>query len=234
MLKYVNRTTRVAGLITLVLCAVCVMLMMPRVGCAMRRRRNLSQVQTMEFGDYLPMVQSGDLILFRYTATPLIHDIASPFSHVGIAIRHPETHELLLLESHNAGDAEKIGVFTGGAHLHSLAARIRSYHGDIWVCRLNRPAPDARVVELVHDRDLLSIPFETKFVQQFIMCLLVPWVVKPTGKKMYCSQFAVHALQKLGIASPNAVKWCASPVDVRYTQTVDGYVYSSPILLKVQ
>ena len=233
MLKFMQRCSRTLAAIVVAFFCCVFLLAVPRIGCGMRRRHMLRNAPHLSLAGYAAVAKSGDVLLFRNNYAPLVFDVTSPFSHVGIVIRHPTTDELFIFETHDTGDAHAIGVDTGGVHLHPFDARLRTYEGKLWVSRLNKPVPPAKVLEVLSDASLRDVPFDSKVFQKQFECFLWPIKSEPTQMKMYCTQFAVHVLQRLGIVSQSAQKWCASPMDVRFAPTVDGYEYENAIHLKL-
>lgn len=184
--------------------------------CVLRRKTKLAEAPRIQLEKYLHDARSGDLLMFRHASTDLARDLASPFSHVGVVVRHPMTSVVHVLETHAAGDTAALGIPTGGVHLHDLRDRVVAYEGDVWVYSLNKePAPN-KVSRVLADSALFRVPFDANYMWSWLTCA--------PSDAMFCAQFAALVLARFGVVREEH-STCLTPLDVLHLPKHGGFFY---------
>lgn len=186
--------------------------------CVARRSSKLADAPRVRLEDYVHEARTGDLLMFRHSSTDSAHDLASPFSHVGVVVRHPITSVVHVLETHGAGDAAAIGIPTGGVHLHDLRDRVLAYAGRVWVYSLNGEPHPRDVSRVLADTNLFRVPFDSNYKWSWLTCA--------PSDAMFCAQFAATVLARFGVVREEH-STCLTPLDVLHLPVRPGFAYGA-------
>ena len=159
-------------------------------------------------------METGDLLLFRWHAVDTLHELFSSFTHVGMVVRMGSSNTFVL-ETHRKGDTNS---GRGGVHVYNLADRVQSYEGDNFILKM-RPGLMTEQLE----RQLLAkvpsykqIPFYDQYREHYqgycvpkMACNSCLMQQPRTG--MFCSEFAGHLLQDMGILEKSVSIACLTP-----------------------
>lgn len=134
--------------------------------------------------------RTGDVVLFQWHA-PGPSRLVSTMSHVGVVERRGR--HLYIWEAHAAGDADYLGVETGGVHVHPLVPRLKGYDGAMTWAPIRRPlTPSEETRLLTFLRRMRGKAFDDKHTSRYVSeCLL--GISKPPSSSVFCSEFVAMA-----------------------------------------
>ncbi len=138
---------------------------------------------------------SGDLILFRWNPVGPIFRFFTKYNHGGLVVGDR------ILECHPEGDAEDIGVFSGGVHLNPLMERLKTYNGRCFISRQQIDISDH--IDKVDLSEFLDRPFDDNFRATFVKSVVYKlFSVADTSTKpdMCCSELVEAVLQKINVS----------------------------------
>lgn len=160
----------------------------------------------------LTSARTGDVVLFRWDGTGIVHDLVSTYSHVGLVI--VRDGEPWILETHKVGDARDLGYGGDGVRAYPLAERVQTYPGAAWILRLH---PSLSVSSKDLERafaSLESTPYDYHSTKRMASCF-VDTVLGVGGShashKMFCSEFVGELLRRLGVLSSEYDTACLTP-----------------------
>lgn len=166
-------------------------------------------------------LQTGDLVLFRWHTVDILHDILSPFTHVGMVISL--NNKKYILETHLKGDTKHMGHETGGVHLYELQKRIDMYEGDNFILKIkDNLINDDNFQTLYNNFSLYSkIPFHDNYTGHFKNYCLPKMACDKCfayykRKGMFCSEFIGFLLQELKILDKKHPIDCLTPSSFLY------------------
>lgn len=169
-------------------------------------------------------VQTGDVVLFRWDGTDLVHDLVSTFSHVGLVVLRGT--EPWILETHRDGDGLNPGG-SGGVRAYPLKHRTQTYPGAAWVLRLDRERWSVRAEDVEAALpDLFHRPYDYGHKSRLASCF-ADSVLGLGGRShgahsMFCSEFVGELLRHAGVL-PNAYNTaCLTPESFVHL-TVDSH-----------
>lgn len=135
-------------------------------------------------------LQTGDLILFRYSNTELTFRMISKYTHVGMVLQ--SKCKLYVVECHPNTVCECKN--NGGVHVYPLDQKIKTYDGSLYFCKMNLSTFQRRRIKKVIHKNLESYK-KKKFELDIHVMLLNAVLHKKypaSSKKMYCSQFIMQ------------------------------------------
>lgn len=154
-------------------------------------------------------VQDGDLILFRWNKVGILHDILSPFTHVGIVINGE------ILETHLKGDTES---YRGGVHLYNLKERIKNYKGYNFILKKRIPLTKFQTNKIMSNlEEYKKIPFHDEYEKHFKNVCVPKKICKSCFKEhiekqsMFCSEFVGYILKEIGELPKDFNIQCLTP-----------------------
>lgn len=166
-------------------------------------------------------LQTGDLVLFRWHTVDILHDIISPFTHVGIVIIL--NNKKYILETHLKGDTKHMGNEAGGVHLYELQKRIDMYDGDNFILKIkDNLINDTNSQTLYNNFSLYSkIPFHDNYTGHYKNYCLPKMACDKCfayyeRKGMFCSEFVGFLLQELKILDKKHPIDCLTPSSFLY------------------
>jgi len=166
-------------------------------------------------------LQTGDLVLFRWHTVDILHDIISPFTHVGMVISL--NNKKYILETHLKGDTKHMGNEAGGVHLYDLQKRIEMYEGDNFILKIkDNLINDTNSQTLYNNFDLYSkIPFYDNYRGHYKNYCLPKMACDKCfayyeRKGMFCSEFVGFLLQELKILDKKHPIDCLTPSSFLY------------------
>lgn len=187
----------------------------------------LSNTVSRSRNDIINLADNGDLIYFRWNTVSFLHNIISPFTHIGVVII--KDNKKYIVETHSAGDTYNFGIYTGGVHIYPLNIRLNTYNGDIYLSQLkekyrpNKIIIDDFVLHILKSK--LKIPFYNEYVNYFTSKCLAKRNLKLTIKPkvgMFCSEFVGYCLKELKIVNNDFDYNCLAPGDFRYIKNDDN------------
>lgn len=157
--------------------------------------------------------RTGDVVLFRWDRTGIVHDLVSVFSHVGLVVERDG--QPWILETHKHGDARALGYEGGGVRAYPLADRVRTYPGAAWVLKLDRTRwqVDSRRLERAFS-SLADRPYDEDHVRRLGSCF-VETALGVGGshgsRAMFCSEFVGELLKGAGVFARGYDTACLTP-----------------------
>lgn len=168
-------------------------------------------------------LRTGDLLLFISSSASPVTQLISVFTHVGMVVERGGAQ--YILETHEQGDAARLGVFTGGVHLHPLRARVLAYEGRVCALRLRPGAAPDELNLWRHLPSLSDIPFHSRYRSHYAGCCVAK---SGCGRRagMFCSEFVGLLLKLLGLLPPETPLQCLTPESF-----VSLSMYAPPVFL---
>jgi len=158
---------------------------------------------------------TGDILLFQW-GTPGPSRLVTDMTHVGI-IERRGNDRLMIWESHAQGDAEYLGISTGGVHVYPLEPRLRGYEGTVAWARLQTPLTSNEQRKLIQTLEgLRGTPFDDAHQDRYIRrCILgLPRRYHPSKRGIFCSEFVAMVFRGvLGISHAKDAE-CTTPDDI--------------------
>jgi len=93
--------------------------------------KTVKKIMSIHLNNIYKYVNTGDIILFRSYKIDIIHDIISPFTHIGLII--VQNNNYYILETHKKGDTKYMGFDTEGPNLYALYERLSKYKGELFI-----------------------------------------------------------------------------------------------------
>jgi len=113
-------------------------------------------------------------------------------SHVGIVERRGP--ELLIWEAHAQGDADYLGVETGGVHVHPLVPRLRGYRGKVTWAPIHHPLTPAEETRLLTFLlEMHGTAFDDAHTSRYVAECMLGMPSKPPSSSVFCSEFVAMA-----------------------------------------
>jgi hypothetical protein len=179
------------------------------------------------------LAENGDLIYFRWTKVSFLHEMISPFTHIGIIIINPETNEKLIVESHLAGDTKHIGNDKGGINTYPLKLRLSTYDGYTFLSKIKIHPTDTDTLIFWRNLETFksNIPFNNKYEEYFKKTCIKRRLCEgcfdvEKRDDMMCSEFVGFALKQLNILPKDFNHECLAPGDFRYINYINYINYN--------
>ena len=168
-------------------------------------------------------IKTGDIILFRHNKIDFIHEIISPFTHVGIIIII--NNKSYILETHEKGSTVYMGFNNDGVNIYNLYDRLNKYNGITYLLKLIKPLSNNNINYLINNiPKYLKIPYINNYKNYyFYNCLLS--FNNNNKKGMICSEFIYYLLQDIFNNNINNNYKCTSPVDFIYNNLYEKKLY---------
>jgi hypothetical protein len=173
--------------------------------------------------------KTGDVICFRSKDSSLIHEIISPFTHIGIVIETINGKKIL--EIHDTNDLKHVGIYNTGVNMYDLKHRLETYEGETYLCQLRSEIENYNIKNLLFKiNELNKLKFNTNHKEHLMKKCMKKRIChvcfKPEPKKkleyMFCSEFVGYILQELDVLDKDYDIACVLPGDFRFI-TQNGY-----------
>jgi hypothetical protein len=171
-------------------------------------------------------IKTGDIILFKYNKINLIHEIVSPFSHVGIVVII--NNKSYILETHEKGHTLYMGFNNDGVNLYNLYDRLYKYKGTTYLLKMKKPFSIENINNLINNiPNYLKIPYINNYKKYYFNNCIINkqnnYSYTGTNEGMICSEFIAYVLQDILNYKINYK--CVSPVDFIYNDLYDKKLY---------
>lgn len=171
---------------------------------------NIPKIWVKEAG-----IQTGDLILFRYSDTELTFRMISKYTHVGMVLK--TSKGLYVIECHPNTVCECKN--NGGVHVYPLDKKIKTYDGSLYFCKMDLTSAQRRQVKKVILKNLES--YKKKKFELYISTMLLSAVLHKkypiSIKNMYCSQFIMQIYKDARIFKNTTVLPIVPDIFLRYS-----------------
>jgi hypothetical protein len=201
---------------------------------------NLNKIHINEICN---LAETGDIIYFRWTDVDIMHEIVSPFTHIGLVIINPYTKHKYIIETHLKGDGKELGVLDGGIQQYNLNDRLQTYEGHTYLSKLKnvyKPNLD-QVLKLISNFKAFKkdIPFYGDYSNYFKMncikyklCNDCFTIEEKAG--LFCSEFVGFCLKELQIVNNDFNYKCMTPGDFMYISDANKNLLYDDKLLQVK
>jgi hypothetical protein len=164
--------------------------------------QKLNNFNSLSIQELYDNCKTGDLLYFRWKHISLLYTPFTLFTHIGIIVEI--NNEKFVLEIHEKGDAIKLGVLTGGVHLHKLVDRIKYYNGSIYHSSLKKNIDKEKLDLFIKNIDnYKNINFNSNYIFFIVKnCFLQKFFnqcVIHNNQKMFCSEFILFCLYELAL-----------------------------------
>lgn len=167
-------------------------------------------------------IKTGDIILFRYNKIDFIHDIVSPFSHIGIVIIIND--KSYILETHEKGNTLYMGFNNEGVNLYNLYDRLYKYNGITYLLKLKKTLSTENINYLINNiPKYLKIPYINNYKKYYFNNCINLFNNEQNNNGMICSEFISYVLQDIFNYKKNYK--CVSPVDFVYNNLYDNKLF---------
>lgn len=184
--------------------------------CLRQKKRRPSTLCCASLEEVQKSASTGDVLLFQW-GVPGPSRLMTDMTHVGIVERRPNG-SLVVWEAHAEGDAEYLGIPTGGVHVHPLVPRLRGYEGSIAWARLRHPLSPGEQRSLLRTLESLrGTPFDEAHQARFIrQCVLgLPGKYHPPKRGIFCSEFVATVFHHaIGARHTSKDAACTTPDDI--------------------
>lgn len=164
-------------------------------------------------------INSGDLILFRWSNIGFIHHLYSPFTHVGIIIK---LDRLYIIENHGFNDTLKMGYNTTGVNIYPFDERIKHYNGNVYLLKLNYVLSKKKINKITNFINIykkkIIFPKKNQF---FFIYKCIFNGIRDNKYKIVCSEFIYMVLIKCNIIKKRSNNYCND----YYCKTPTEFIY---------
>ena len=175
-------------------------------------------------------IKTGDIILFRYKNIDFIHEIISPFTHIGIIIIN--NNKSYILETHIKGDTLYMGYNNEGVNIYNLYDRLNKYDGNTYLLKLINPLSNKQINNLINNiPKYFKIPYIHNYKKYYfdkcinILCNQIENNKYNNG--MICSEFISYVLQDINDDLLKKINYkCVRPVDFLYNELYNNKFYN--------
>jgi hypothetical protein len=184
-------------------------------------------------------VKTGDVICFRSNDYTFLHDLVSPFTHIGIVIETINGKKIL--EMHDTNDLKHMGIYNTGVNMYDLKYRIKTYEGDVYLSQLKTTVDKKKIKNLLSKIEFLNkLKFDTNHKEHLIKKCMIKRgckkCFKPEKKKleyMFCSEFIGYILQELDVLEKEYDIACVLPGDFRFIIQNGNKLYKNIIKISL-
>jgi hypothetical protein len=170
-------------------------------------------------------IKTGDIILFRYNKINFIHELVSPFTHIGIIILY--NNKSYILESHIKGDTLYLGYNNEGVNIYNLYDRLNKYEGTTFLLKLNQPLSNKSINNLINNiSKYKNIPYINNYKKYYFnKCINIFYNNQlQINDGMICSELISYILQDIN--DNNILNYkCIKPVDFLYNNLYEKQFY---------
>jgi len=228
-------------MITISICILIILLLIIVTSINVRKRHytNLNKTHINKICD---LADTGDIIYFRWSNVDILHEIVSPFTHIGLVLIDPYTKYKYIIETHLKGDGEDLGILDEGIQKYNLKDRLQTYKGFTYLSKLkNKYKPSLeKVIKFITNfkKFKKNIPFHGDYSNYFKMncikyklCNDCFTIEEKDG--LFCSEFVGFCLKELEIVN-NAFDYkCMTPGDFMHSIDNDKNLLYDEKLLQV-
>lgn len=169
-------------------------------------------------------IKTGDIILFRHNKIDFIHELISPFTHIGIIIII--NNKSYILETHEKGNTLYMGFNNDGVNIYNLYDRLNKYNGITYLLKLIKPLSNNNINYLINNiPKYLKIPYINNYKNYYFYNCLLSLNNNNNKKGMICSEFISYILQDIFNNNNNNNYKCTSPVDFIYNNLYEKKLY---------